>query len=508
MAGELRDAPPPLDVRLRVRNPQWHPLIDGIVADEPYQPNPHVIKFLDELGEELHMRLQTATKVKVHDNLTRGERAAYSSLERRSDVVIGHADKNQGLFAMNTSDYTELGENMLHASHAIITAADVDVPPDSTLEDIELAVIDRTREMYSDVLIKYADLLESLKNSGKEWKVKYLKRAALRNLDTGKAYRVPNYRELKKVTKAGSRGVTGNHTSINQPFSRLNAVELHPLVKEQPQFLKDADAWGTLLQSTEVAATDLFCAFDVVRLYPSFRLDDVSTTTHAYVTEQMAARHPLYLTSTAAEEEDMMNELREITLNENYVFFNGKIWKAHTGMATGTADGSDLADIVLHVKERAIVHKYRQHIRLYKRYIDDGGLIWTGTRAMLDLFLADLRSTMGYLAITTEISDTRLVLLDVEAWKGPGWQTTGRLDTRVYRKPGSADLYITPNSEHPAHVRRSFIRGECIRYVKRSSAEIYYIQSRERFRTALLARAYSDTEIQAAFQTIDYAKRW
>eukprot|EP01050_Picozoa_sp_SAG11_P027506 SAG11_NODE_6995_length_1211_cov_3.409173_1_plen_40_part_10 len=40
---------------------------------------------------------------------------------------------------------------MLHASHAVITAADVDVPPDSTLEDIELAVIDRTREMYSDV---------------------------------------------------------------------------------------------------------------------------------------------------------------------------------------------------------------------------------------------------------------------------------------------------------------------------------------------------------------------
>eukprot|EP01050_Picozoa_sp_SAG11_P005445 SAG11_NODE_385_length_9888_cov_13.326387_2_plen_206_part_00 len=77
------------------------------------------------------------------------------------------------------SVFLGLGESMLHASHAVITAANLDLPADSTLDDIELAVIDRTREMYSDVLIKYADLLESLKNSGKEWKVKYLKRAAL-----------------------------------------------------------------------------------------------------------------------------------------------------------------------------------------------------------------------------------------------------------------------------------------------------------------------------------------
>eukprot|EP01050_Picozoa_sp_SAG11_P006604 SAG11_NODE_518_length_8798_cov_5.156110_3_plen_219_part_00 len=46
---------------------------------------------------------------------------------------------------------------------------------------------------------------------------------------------------MKKVTKAGSRGVTGNHVSICQPFNLLNAVQLQPYVLQVPLFLKDAD---------------------------------------------------------------------------------------------------------------------------------------------------------------------------------------------------------------------------------------------------------------------------
>eukprot|EP01050_Picozoa_sp_SAG11_P031483 SAG11_NODE_9797_length_880_cov_0.696543_1_plen_38_part_10 len=38
----------------------------------------------------------------------------------------------------------------------------------------------------------------------------------MRHPDDGTYYKVPNYREMKKVHKPGSRGVTGNHVSINQ----------------------------------------------------------------------------------------------------------------------------------------------------------------------------------------------------------------------------------------------------------------------------------------------------
>eukprot|EP01050_Picozoa_sp_SAG11_P017982 SAG11_NODE_2655_length_3123_cov_1.476852_2_plen_190_part_00 len=82
--------------------------------------------------------------------------------------------------------------------------------------------------------------------------------------------------------------------------------------------------------------------------------------------------------------------------------------------------------------------------------------------------------------------------------------------TLVFIGSQAALIYTSrriPNTRR-MHVRRSFIRGECIRYVKRSSCETYYVRSQARFRDALLARGYDDAEIRKTFDRVDYAKQW
>eukprot|EP01050_Picozoa_sp_SAG11_P049851 SAG11_NODE_27461_length_332_cov_1.077253_1_plen_65_part_10 len=55
---------------------------------------------------------------------------------------------------------------------------------------------------------------------------------------------------------------------------------------------------------------DILFSFDVERLYPSFELDDVQSTIHEFMKMKIAARHPLHCRHDAAEEEELMNELR------------------------------------------------------------------------------------------------------------------------------------------------------------------------------------------------------
>jgi hypothetical protein len=90
-------------------------------------------------------------------------------------------------------------------------------------------------------------------------------------------------------------------------------------------------------------------------------------------------------------------------------------------------------------------------------------------------------------------------MLDTSASKGPDWKITGKLDLALYQKPDSAFLYIPAFSDHPEHVLKAFIRGECMRIVKRNSAELRFLQHRELFRFRLLARGYSRKFIGEAF---------
>eukprot|EP01050_Picozoa_sp_SAG11_P031505 SAG11_NODE_9817_length_878_cov_2.744544_1_plen_148_part_00 len=54
----------------------------------------------------------------------------------------------------------------------------------------------------------------------------------------------------------------------------------------------------------------------------------------------------------------------------------------------------------------------------------------------------------------------------------------------------------------------AFIRGELIRYVKRSSDAVYYDATRAAFRRRLKARGYPNAFLDRTFGLIDYADRW
>ena len=74
------------------------------------------------------------------------------------------------------------------------------------------------------------------------------------------------------------------------------------------------------------------------------------------------------------------------------------------------------------------------HINLWRRYIDDIFIIWTGTDEQLMSFMTKINSLHPTIKFTHEADDNELTFLDMTIYKGPNLHNTGLLDIKTHIK--------------------------------------------------------------------------
>ena len=308
---------------------------------------------------------------------------------------------------------------------------------------------------------------------------------------SGRRYSVPWFRLLYKIHKAelGFRGLTGNHTWVTRPFALLLAFLLLSYVIATSTYVRDSDQFVAELRSVKVLPHYLLVTLDVVRLYP--------TIPHRLCVRLLSD----YLNSKGCTYTAFLMAILDVVLTENYCFFAGYYWKQFLGFATGVACGSEVANLFLFALLEPVFSdpRFMNYLIYNKRYIDDCVLIWSGSTELLRVMIAELNACCDEINLTFEISDSSLVFLDVYAYKGPGWQRTGFLDTEVYQKVMNQYLYTPPTSEHPRHTPFGLIYGECLRYIKKSSSFESYVKIAVLFYQRLRARGFSLALLAAAF---------
>ena len=137
----------------------------------------------------------------------------------------------------------------------------------------------------------------------------------------------------------------------------------------------------------------------------------------------------------------------------------------------------------------------------FKRYIDDGFIVWLGAQATILPFLHSLYEGTG-LDITTFVSVSAVVMLDMVIFR------SGRqLLTRCYQKPSNAYLYIPYSSEHAPFVWHGLVKGELIRYVKRCSLLKDFRTMKSLFAMRLRRRGFPFKLIRAAYKTVPFKMR-
>ena len=417
------------DRRLSVKNPHFNPLTHGFIQHpgeafkRPFEPNAAVIMFLDILADNIHRNLRIVRKEPINDNMSLEQREAVTAILENLDIVLAEADKNKGWVAMLSKNYEAMGLRMLRLSHI-------------ECDESEQIILNAIQQKFADVLEKHSELLERWKsNDCEKWREKYFTMSVSQNPQTRKPYRISNYRELKKLNKPDSRGITGAHVSPTQPFALYYDIMLTPAVRQLPHFLKDCDELSRQMSTLVVKPTDVFVTADVVRLYPNINIAKCIVLLCQFVQERITAADPTIDMDSASLA--LFHDIMEIVLQENYCHFADRVFKAVKGFPTGIACGRSCAEIYLHMLERHLWTLFRPHMTFFRRYIDDFQGVFT-SEGPARAFISAYGNLDDSVQITADVSETSFVMLDTRALKGEHWKETGLLDLQLYQKPDSA----------------------------------------------------------------------
>ena len=340
------------------------------------------------------------------------------------------------------------------------------------------------------------------------WLKTFLESALTRHPTTFADYKVPGCYVLYKLHKLSTqeifalrkdptancptRMISANWCWVTQPFALYVAKQLRTMVVQLPEYTKDSDAINRLLTRATVPAGAILISLDVKRLYPSIIL-----SVCLEIIERFLCR-----TGVAACTRDLLLTCLRLVLTLNFCQFNMRVFYQILGFATGVTCGAEAADIYLHELLREEFGKVSAYILTYKRFIDDGFMIWTGTRFRAEQFLHTLNSKFRYanFEITWTINDYSTVFLDLTIFKGAGWLHTSYLDTTTFAKHINAYLYIAFNSCVPTSVKKSFITAEIQRHLRRCSTAGNYYNELCKFYNRLRARGYPQQFLRPLFE--------
>ena len=381
--------------------------------------------------------------------------SALQELKNHPELRVIATDKNLGLAVIDNDDYKRLCLDHLS---------------DNTTYHLESRP---AHEIKQAAFPELQDIVEFSKRQFKD--IKSIDVFLDKSFDESTS--VPLFHCLAKVHKSPLKGrpIAGAVNWITTPISSLLSFTLRPHVQKLDHILRDSMDFITKCEGIELESSDLFVSLDIVSLYPSMDQQHTILAVNALETDDQNL-HKFLVESTRS------------VLKNAYVEFDNSIYQQIKGMPMGTNAAVELANLYVNhwIENHPEFQRVAGHlIRLWKRFIDDIFMIWKGTRAELHEFLELLNSLDPNIKFTAEIHQQESVFLDVVAYRNEN-----KLAFRVFQKPINKYLYITYDSNHPSHVKRAFIKGELIRYIRNSTCIQDFNQLRALFRLRLLARGY------------------
>jgi len=269
---------------------------------------------------------------------------------------------------------------------------------------------------------------------------------------------------------------------VTGPASHFLHCQLQKEVWKHNNVLKDSLDLIRELETASFSAVGeiRLTTADVVALYPSIRLERGMAALQWFMDNHTSFNQTL---------KDLCLRLANFVLTNNYVEckeLECGIYRQHIGTAMGTSFSVVYAVIFMIRLESPILENpgFRQFIKLYKRFIDDIFLIWTGSAAALCAFrhaLASADETIkldwgGYERQSDALDPAVVAAKRDDRAKCPDINISveqSRVATRTgfwhfyfrpFRKPGNAHAYLPFTSFHARHTFRGWILEELLRH--------------------------------------------
>ena len=456
--------------KFRVPNPGYNP---------PLAPQP-VESFLSKFSTAVHSRFHTIvhSRPRAVPNLSFAEREALRHLKHAPEMIIKPADKNLGLVVMRLSDYRD--------------AVRVHVCDCNVYE--EVADIEKAKEKACRELLTIANRYEALLG-----KAAYdFVLLGLGMQEVPHLYILPKLHKMKQMqAPIIGRPIAACHSWISTNLSIYVSDLLQGALARYDTILQDRTHLISLLEHTEVTADTYLLTFDVESLYPCIdQVDCVLACAEAVQGSSM--------------QRSMVGDFVQYILQNNIVQVEGKYYRQKSGGAMGTNFLPQAAQLYLAIKwEQPLKAKLGAAFpSVFKRFIDDGFVIFTGSLQALHAFVAVLNDQLPNINITHKFSQFQVDFMDLVVYKsGPTVAGTRALKVRTHQKALNKYLYIPHSSFHHPGMFRSFINAELIRYVVTNSDKVWYECMVSKFTHRLQQRGYPLHMISAAVAKVSYADR-
>ena len=290
-----------------------------------------------------------------------------------------------------------------------------------------------------------------------------------------------------------SRPIAASHSYITRPISIYVDEIVKPNIS-MPTVLRDSKELIQILESIKITPDCLLVTADVKSLYPNINIKKAIIALDLLLRENRVPETPLLI------------QLARIVFENNFLTseFSNDIFHQTFGIAMGTPFAVTAANAFMLRHEKNIVNQYSQYLQLYKRFIDDIIVVWTGPRDLLLEFINALNTKDDRIKITFDISDSSIPFLDLLLFKDREKNT---IQFCTFQKPLNKYLYIPFESFHPASNKRTFIKGELMRYARNSSNFTTFADTRELFWKRLRLRGYPYHFLLPLFREVKYSNR-
>ena len=178
--------------------------------------------------------------------------------------------------------------------------------------------------------------------------------------------------------------------------------------------------------------------------------------------------------------------LAEPVLTLNHFVFDNDYYTQCRGVSMGTRMGPSYSCLFMGWFEHEFLSSYDGVIPdLYKRYIDDIFGSALCTYADLDRFLSCLGKFHPAIAMTYDISESDLPVLDIKTRLQDGC-----ISTTVYYKPTDKHSFLRWDSHHPLKCKRSIPYSQFLRLRRLCSSEAFFKEETEKMKGFFVDRGY------------------
>lgn len=459
---------------------------------EPDPAPPVVEEYLSVIENVALSRFDTVSlHHKQQPNLSKAQRQALYDLRQQSELIVKPADKNLGLTVMTADAY--------HAavrSHVENPAVYVDVT--DCVNDIILKTHGRLQQLVN----RYECVLGSTL-------CKFLLQG-LKMKDPPHLYIMPKLHKMKSMSAPiVGRPIAACHSWATTFVSIWLADILNECVADYPTIVTDRTHLIRELEGLRVSRDAWLLVFDIESLYPHVE--------HKGCTD--ACTEAVHNPSGDSRYRAAVQEFLQFVLEYNVVSVQGKKYRQVYGGAMGTNCMPPAAQLYLarkwETKAEALWaerHPGKPFPSVFRRFIDDGFVIFEGSEQELLAFVDVLNSTLDNIKITYSYSRFQVDFLDTVIYKcmeDAMFSSDGKVSLKVktHQKALNKYLYIPATSFHHPNVFKSFINAELIRYIVTNSDECWYNCMVRKFTHRLCQRGYSRALIDSIASRVSYSNR-